>query len=439
MKPILKKLESEKIALIGLGSENYALLRFLIKHKFKGALTVYDKASAKELGARYKTLKKAKQITWRLGFPHYNEINNSSLILRSPGVFVSPALRKKLARAKIKISCPMQLFLELCPSNHTIGVTGTKGKGTTSSLIKAILEKGGKKAWLGGNIGIAPFEFIEKIKKKDWVILELSSFQLEDILQSPHIAVFTNFSPEHLAAADPHNDNYHVSLQKYWQAKLNIFAFQKKNDIAIINQSIRRPLPALASKIIRFASSDLPSQLQGEHNKENIAAAVAVAQNIGINAKAISAGILSFKGLPYRLEKITVKNGVTYYNDSLAGNPSGAMTALKAFSTPVILLAGGADKGARFNALAKLALKKTKAIVLLSGDATPKLKTALIKAGYNKKNIRLVHNMPQAIAAARAFAKPGDTILLSPACASFGLFKNYKDRGDQFNDCVRKG
>lgn len=435
----LTDLATENIAVVGLGSENFALLNFIYSKGTAFPITIFAFQSRTEMKKQYPALKNWRDITWIVSKPNFKQLKKYSLIFKSPGAFFSPLLRKQLKKSDIKITSPMQLFLDLCPSKNIIGVTGTKGKGTTSSLIEAVLKQAGKRVWIGGNIGVAPFNFITKIKKTDWVILELSSFQLEDITTSPHITVLTNFSAEHLAPADKNNPNYHPSLHHYWQSKFNLLRFQKKNDIAIINKKLQSKIKnKVKAKKIYFTTSPLSSNLPGDHNKENIAAAVAVAHVIGISEKAILSGVKSFKGLPYRLEKVTENNGVAYFNDSFATTPSATITALKAFQKPIILIAGGADKGSNFNQLVKIIKQKTKAIILFKGTALKKLQFALKKVAYKPSDIKIAGSMAEAIKQAREYTVSGDIVLMSPACASFGLFKNYKDRGEQFSKIVRK-
>ncbi len=435
----IAELAKQRIAMVGLGSENFALLNFIYSKDYTFPITIFAFQSRLEMEKQYPVLKSWTQITWIVSKPNFKQLKNYTLVLKSPGAFFSPQLRKQLQKSRVSITSAMQLFLDLCPTKNTIGVTGTKGKGTTSSLIEAIVKKAGKRVWLGGNIGVAPFSFITKIKKTDWVILELSSFQLEDITSSPHISVLTNFSAEHLAPADKNNPNYHPCLNHYWQSKLNLLRFQKKNDVAIINKKLQKKINnKIKAKKIFFTTSSLPSKLPGDHNKENVAAAEAVAKVIGVSDKTIIHALKNFKGLPFRLEKITEKNNVSYYNDSFATTPSATITALKAFNNPIILIAGGADKGSDFNQLAKIIKQKTKAVILFKGTALKKLQMAIKKVAYKPGNIKIAGSMAEAMQHANSLAVRGDIILMSPACASFGLFKNYKDRGEQFNKEVRK-
>jgi UDP-N-acetylmuramoylalanine--D-glutamate ligase len=449
MENILKKLQDKKIAILGLGIENYALIKYLLKNKINCEITVCDKRKFDKLAEikNFAFLQKIKKIKWRLGKNYDKNLAEFDILFRSPGWPLSklpPLLAKE--RAGVRLSSPMKLFFNLCPTRNIIGVTGTKGKGTTASLIYHILKKAGKKAWLGGNIGVAPFEFIDKIKKNDWVVLELSSFQLEDTAASPRIAVITNFHKEHLAPTDPNNPNYHKSLKDYRDAKLNIIQWQRKKDIAVINSKIKNQKSKiqfkmqnykLKSKVIYFTKSDLPSKLIGEHNEENIAAAVEVAKIVGINNEIIKKAVVNFNGLEHRLEFVKKINGVKYYNDSFATTPESAITALKSFAEPIVLLAGGAEKKSDFKQLAKEIKKRVQFMVLLDGKATPRLKKELTKANFPRNKMFLAKNIKQAVREAGKNAAKGGIVLLSPACASFGMFRNYKERGKLFKEEIK--
>ncbi len=441
----LKNLQNKKIALLGLGVENYAMLKFLLKQKVKAEFTICDQRNKEALGDKFTELAKNKAIGWKLGEEYNKGLYEFDILFRSPGwpIFCSGIQDGLRKNKKIILTSPVRLFLDLVPSKNIIGVTGTKGKGTTSTLIYDILKAAKKRVWLGGNIGIAPFEFLPKMKKGDWVVLELSSFQIEDATVSPRIAVITNFTKEHLAPADPNNPNYHKILRAYWEAKANILKWQKRGDYLIINsklQVIRNKqisnFKFPVSKIIYFTKSDLASKLLGEHNKENIAAAVAVAKVARIKNEIVKKAVAKFQGLEHRLEFVKEINGVKYFNDSFATTPEASITALKSFSSSVILLAGGADKGADFKEFAREIKKRVKYVVLLDGKATLRLQDGLKKIGFF--GMQTVSNIKDAVALAKSKAEPGDVILLSTACASFGMFKNYKERGILFKEEVDK-
>jgi UDP-N-acetylmuramoylalanine--D-glutamate ligase len=235
---ILKTLKSKKIAMLGLGIENYALVKYLLEQKVKCAITVIDSRSGEDLWKMYAFLKNKKNIAFKLCDNTDQHLDGFDLLFRSPGWPLRDPWIKKAEAMGVEVTSAIRLFFKLCPTGKIIGVTGTKGKGTTASLINAIIKEAGKTVWLGGNIGIAPFDFIDKIRKTDYVVLELSSFQLEDLDLSPHIAVITNFSREHLAPADPNNPNYHKNIHEYWLSKLNIIRWQKRHDFAVLNQRL---------------------------------------------------------------------------------------------------------------------------------------------------------------------------------------------------------
>ncbi len=455
----LSFLKNKKIAILGLGIENFALVNFLLGKKISNFFTIYDLRPPEKLGHKSQNLKN-KPVKWRVYRPASANFSKYDILFRSPGWPLFDENIQQAHKQGVIVSSPMQLFFQLCPSKNIIGVTGTKGKGTTSSLAAKMLAAAKRRVWLGGNIGIAPFGFIHKIKKNDWVVLELSSFQLEDLRFSPKIAVITNFYPEHLAAADPLNPNYHQSLRHYWQAKLNIVRWQKKSQATIANYNLKNKIARAkpAGKMYFFSyhnpradayfvNGDLvlletqfqaAVQVPGEHNKENIAAAALAARLAGAGLKHINSAISEFCGLEHRLELVANSNGVQYYNDSFATTPEAAITALRSFGQPIILLAGGAEKKSDFTALAKKIKEKAKFVILFKGSASPRLKKELVKAGFQPDKIKSANSMPAAVKLARQQARPGDIVLLSPACASFGLFNNYKERGKLFKQAVEK-
>jgi UDP-N-acetylmuramoylalanine--D-glutamate ligase len=482
IRPRRIRLGRKKIAILGLGIENYALLEFLLAKKinpvknkiFNGVnceITICDIRSKKELGDRYKKIvetHRGASIKWNLGKNYDKNLENYDIIFRVAGYPLTPLA--PLLKGGVVISSPTKLFFEICPTKNIIGVTGTNGKGTTSALIAAIFKAAGKRVFCGGNIGVAMFSFFSPapfgqskfnnfksqqnkknklpercgVKKNDWVVLELSSFQLEDLRQSPRIAVITNLTKDHLAPANPANPNFHKSMMDYLKAKTNIFAWQEKNDFAVVNKKLNlKNWQFGRAKKIFYSKSNLASRLVGEHNKENIAAAVEAAKIAGIKNNIIAKAVKNFKGLEYRTEFIKKINGVEYYNDSYSVSPDSAITALKSFEKPIVLIAGGADKGADFKSLAKVIKRKTKLVILLNHlgkpkQATPNLRREILKAGFIGKNIKSVYNMKEAVRFASEQAVAGDIILLSPACASFGMFKNYKERGRLFSEEVEK-
>ena len=467
----------QKVAVLGLGIENLALAKYLAARGEK--ITVCDSRNQEALGPRYAMLHKL-GVTFHLGPGYLNNLEDFNLLYRSPGLPLFQQELVQAAREGVKITSAMRLFLELCPC-PIIGVTGTKGKGTTSTLIYQILklhqEKLGRHAFLGGNIGIAPFEFIEDLQPEDRVVLELSSFQLEDFDRSVDIAVITNITEDHLAPADPLNPNYHKSRSGYIQAKTNLFRHQKPDGLVILNvtdPTSRELVPLVSGKLYTYGNSPQPSgawfvkqsngvyslfwnvkgkteliiesdsiQVRGEHNLLNIAAAALACHAAGADLNSIKAGISGYTGLEHRLEYVATVNDIQFFDDSFATAPDPTMVALKAFTEPIVLIAGGADKGNDYTLLGEAIVKSTVKTIVLIGTMGPKIGTAVRQAATRLKKTapNLVEGgvtMEEIFSKAVANANSGDVVLLSTACASFGLFKNYKERGDLFKAEVRR-
>jgi UDP-N-acetylmuramoylalanine--D-glutamate ligase len=463
-------------AVLGLGIENLALVKYLITQGEQA--TVCDSRDAAALGSRYYELKDC-GVSFRLGPDYLNDLTDFTEVFRSPGLPLFDPHIQQAKAAGVRITSAMRLFLDLCPCT-TIGVTGTKGKGTTSSLIYRILNlsraKKGYRAFLGGNIGIAPFAFLGELSANDVVVLELSSFQLEDFTKSVAIAVITNITEDHLAPADPVNPNYHQSRADYVAAKTNLFRHQSTSGVTILNMAdpTSRELQALVPGrlltygdrpqpkgawygeenniyTIRWNINGLPEQLitstsiqvRGEHNLLNIAAAALASRTAGADPESIREGISGYQGLEHRLEYVATVNQIQFFDDSFATAPDPTIVALKAFTEPIVLIAGGADKGADFSILAEAILERHVTAVILIGVTGPALgaKIREIAASSGQPAPELVdgcQNMTEIVTAAVAKARPGGVVLLSTACASFGMFRNYKERGDLFKNEVRR-
>lgn len=346
-------------------------------------------------------------------------------------------------------------FFNKCPAD-IIGVTGTKGKGTTSSLIASILEAAGKTVHLVGNIGTSALETLPTIKAADIVVFELSSFQLWDLKKSPQTAVILLIEPDHL--------NVHRDMDDYVAAKSNIRAYQTDDGLCVYHPT--NPLSAQAAhasdagQLVRYAVADDGGvyekdgyfcqneqqicskdalQLLGQHNVDNACAAITVAKHYGISNEAIEQGLKNFHGLEHRLEFVAEVDGVAYYNDSFSSAPSATIAAVLSFDIPEVLIVGGRDKGADFSELvAVLANRENLKKVLIVGEVRQKLHKLLTAAGLSEKlRVLDVQTMGEIVAAAKEEAASGDVIILSPACASFDMFRNFYDRGDQFRSIVQ--
>ncbi len=460
---IVKKNENLKIALLGFGLDNQALLKLLLKKRDTQEITICDKRP-KKLLAKIETESQKNnkvKINYRLEKDFNHNLFEFDILFRSPGWPIAcPGVQEALKSGSY-LSSALDVFFRLCPTKNIIGVTGTKGKGTTATLIHQIISNNLKnktlskksdtketrsKAWLGGNIGLSPLSFLEKLKEKDFVVLELSSFQLEDLKMSPKISVITNLFKEHLAPADPNNPNFHKSFNDYFKAKLNI-ALNEENELLIINQKLKDKFKTyeklLSSKksdkkIAYFQAANLKTKIKGDYNQENIAAAIEVAKALRISKNIYEKTVANFKNLEHRLELVAEKNKIKFFNNSFSTTPESTELDLLSFNSEIIQLAGGADKGANFKNLAKTIKKKVKFLILFPGEGSKKIELELKKINFSEKKIIKVKSMSEAISGAYSQAKPGDIILLSTACASFGLFKNYKERGNLFREGVKK-
>lgn len=341
-------------------------------------------------------------------------------------------------------------FFDKCPA-QIIGVTGSKGKGTTASFIASILEAAGKKVWLVGNIGLPALSILSKVQPDDIVVYELSSFQLWDIQKSPHTAVVLFIEQEHL--------DVHRNMDEYVEAKAQITRYQTSDDLLIFNENNQ-----YASQIAEASAArkvGYPSELtahihdgyfyngeqalcsvgvlktKGEHNHQNAVAAIDAIWQYTQDAAVIEAGLSSFEGLSHRLAYVATVNGVEYYDDSIATTPASAVAALRAFKdTPKVIILGGSYKGSDFSELAEeLTLHEVKA--LLIGTEAQRIATACEAAGFRNYEFIEDATMQNLTRRATELAQLGGVVLLSPASASFGLFKNYADRGDQFIAAVQ--
>lgn len=431
-----KKYQNKKVLILGLGLQGGGVGDARFFAEIGAQVTVTDLKSKKELASSLKKLQDLK-IKYVLGQHRNEDILNSDLIIRNASVpWNSPYLQ--LARQNnIPIEMDASLFAQYCPW-PVIGVTGTRGKTTTATLIYELLKGAGKNALLGGNVyGKATLPLLKKIddQQKGWVVLELSSWQLQAWRQaqiSPQISVITNLYPDHL--------NFYQSMADYIEDKKVILQFQKKKDYAVLNQDDEQ-VEVLAketkAKVVYFSKDDFPKdwslKLSGEHNLANASAAFQVGQLVDLSPREMQPVFTTFKGIEFRLEEIGIVDGVKYINDSTSTMPEATISALKTIETPVILIAGGASKNLPMKNLAQAVVKKVKAVVLLTGEGTEELKLEIEKAQGSKLITGNFKDLKKAVLAAKKIAQPGDTILFSPGCASFGMFSNEFERAREFN------
>lgn len=388
----------------------------------------------------------------KLGFDYLKSLDQYDLLVRTPSLHPRDIVATNPDSPDIlsKVTTVTEEFMKVCPSRNIIGVTGTKGKGTTSSLIAKMLETAGKKVHLGGNIGIPPLDMLNNnIQPDDWVVLELANFQLIDLRTSPHIAVCLMVEPEHL--------NWHSDMAEYMAAKQQLFAHQTPEDIAIYfadNDNSQQVASVSPGRLIPYFATpgatidngaiSISSQevcktdelkLLGKHNWQNACAAVTAVWQITQDFAALRLVLTSFTGLEHRLEFVREVEGVSYYDDSFGTTPETAIVAIEAFPGPKVVILGGSDKGATYDKLAETVVNNNVRAVVTIGDTGPAIRHALEQAGFGNI-IEGGSTMAEIIAAAKSQAEPGDVVLLSTGCASFGLFKNYKDRGEQFKQAV---
>lgn len=449
--------KGKSVAVIGLSVEGLDTVRFF---RSEGALVwCCDRRTKDELGKTYGQLKPLAG-GFQLGEYYLKGLDQFDYIVRTPGMNLRTPELISLQRHGKEITSSIKLFFTLCEA-PIIGVTGTKGKGTTSTLIAEMLKMGGRKVWLGGNVGTPLLSEVRKIKKTDIVVLELSSFQLEDTKESPHIAVVLRTTQEHLANQDKNASNFHESREAYVEAKKSIVRYQTADDVAILNaddptsSSFAKDTQA---RVLYFSRSDTSVgayeenhtvylrmngtaekvcdrsqiKLRGDHNLDNIAAASLAAKSAGVSLAAIQKASKEFKGLEHRLEDVKKVQGVLYVNDSFSTVPETAIAALESFTQPVILIAGGSEKGSDFTDMGKVINKGHVKALIAIGKMTGRIVTAAKAGGFKGKIITGLPNMHEIVAAASKEAVSGDVVLLSPACASFDMFTNYKERGKLF-------
>lgn len=458
----LKSFRNKKIIIMGLGLHGGGVGATKFFANLGVEILVTDLKSREELAPSLAQLKDFK-IEYILGGHRKEDFKNTDLIIKNPAVpFNSPFL--EVARNhKIPIETQTSLFFKLC-KGEIIGITGTKGKSTVGTLIYNFLKSEAEKVILAGNIRIAALEKLKEIKKDDQVILELSSFQLENLRMSPKIALITNILEDHL-------DRY-KNMKDYIRAKEEIFKSQKPEDFLILNYNdkICRSLAKKTKSQIYFYSKKKIKErdgfkmgayqkekkiyldkkqickiedikLKGVHNIENVLAAVTVAGIKKVSPEKIKNVLRKFKGLPFRLEFVKNINGVLFYNDTCATCPEATIAALNSFEKKVILIAGGAEKNLPFENLAKEIAEKVKILVLLEGEATKRLKgkvNEVLKKSKEKIPINTTKSMQEAVNLSFKMAKKRDIVLLSPACSSFGMFLHEFDRGAKFNKVVKE-
>ncbi|MGO0122019.1 UDP-N-acetylmuramoyl-L-alanine--D-glutamate ligase [Desulfothermobacter acidiphilus] len=439
------KLEGQKVLVIGAGKSGVAAARLLRRHGAE--VTLSDRHQVK-----VPPLPEGVQLL--LGT--YPPVQGFDFLVISPGVPQDEPPVQEARQLGLEVLGELELAYRWAKA-PIVAITGTNGKTTTTALTGAIVRASGKKVWVAGNIGIPLSEVVEEAAPQDLLVVEVSSFQLETAITfCPRVAVVLNLTSDHL---DRHGD-----MEAYRRAKARIFARQTAKEVTVLNYddpgvremaeetrgkvcffsarhklakgawveegTIRVRWEEVDGRVVRCASLALP----GVHNLENALAATAAAMVCRVPLEVIGKVLQNFPGVPHRLELVAEIGGVRYVNDSKGTNPDATVRALEAYDCPIVLIAGGRNKGSSFELLAAKIKEKVKALVLI-GEAAPFLAAAAAAAGV--KDITVAADLPTAVRQARDKAKPGEVVLLSPACASWDMFRSYEERGECFRQAVK--
>ncbi|MGQ9552774.1 MAG: UDP-N-acetylmuramoyl-L-alanine--D-glutamate ligase [Anaerolineae bacterium] len=437
------------VGIIGLGREGTALARFLLP--LGGRVVATDDKPVEQLAPEVRGLIQQGLVLYAGGL--HEAVLDTSCCFVSPGVPLDLPLVAEARARDLWLWNEPGLFLALCPA-VTVGVTGSSGKSTTSSLIAAIMRAAGRKTYLGGNIGLPLIEMVGDMLPQEVAVLELSSFQLELVQHSPDYALITNITPNHL--------DRHCSMDMYREAKAKIFTQQHPEDVLVLNADDARcqELANRAQSQVCWFSADgkvvegayihdgevvvqnagksncvcrvTEIKLLGQHNLANVLAASALCHNAGVDAGAIRMAVTDYSGLPHRLELVSVIDQVAYYNDSIATTPERSIAGMRSLDVPIVLLAGGRDKHLPWDAWLVEVRKRAKVVVVF-GESAAMLERILISAG---EHVERRDTMLEAANVAKQLAKPGDAILLSPGGTSFDEFRDFEERGDCFREWV---
>jgi len=440
-------LKGKKIAVLGLGVSNRPLVRLLLE--FGCDVLGCDRTPREKLDAEVLQLEK---MGCKLSVgDNYLDGVEADILFRTPGMHPGNPAIVSLAEKGAKVTSEMEVFFEVCPC-HLLAVTGSDGKTTTTTLVSEMLKAAGKTVWLGGNIGTPLLPLVRQMKPEDFAVVELSSFQLMDMTRSPRRAIVTNLAPNHL--------DIHKDMEEYVESKKNIFRYQDTNGLLILNADNAITAAFRGNGDTRFFSrkgeahvclkdgiicrggeavlntSDI--LLPGVHNIENYMAAIAMVEGL-VEDETIRHVAKNFGGVEHRIELVRVKDGVKYYNDSIASSPSRTIAGLRSFQEKVILIAGGYDKHIPYDVLGPEICEHVKH-VFLCGATAPQIRAAVENCADFHGQVQLTDcgNFENAVRTAAAAAKEGDIVLMSPASASFDEFKNFMVRGNFFKQIVKE-
>ena len=441
-------LQNKKVAVLGLGVSNRPLVRLLLE--FGCSVVGCDKTPRENLDAEVLQLE---QMGCKLHVGEdYLEGVEADVVFRTPGMHPGNPAIVALRSRGAQITSEMEVFFEVCPC-HLIAVTGSDGKTTTTTLISEMLKAAGKTVWLGGNIGTPLLPLVRKMQKEDYAVVELSSFQLMDMTRSPERALITNLAPNHL--------DIHKDMEGYVEAKKNIFRYQDSQGLLVLNGDNEITASFRGNGITRFFSRQgeayvclkdgvifregqpvLPVAdilIPGVHNVENYMAAIAMVEGL-VEDDVVRQVAKTFGGVEHRIELVRVKDGVKFYNDSIASSPSRTIAGLRSFPEKVILIAGGYDKHIPYDVLGPEICAHVKKL-FLGGATGEKIRQAVVNCPeYDPSALEIVDcgSFEPAVRAAAQAAKPGDVVLMSPASAAFDQFKNFMVRGDYYKKLVKE-
>ena len=449
----LKNLKGKRVAVMGIGVSNRPLIDLLLSAGID--VLACDKRERDAFGGLIEELE-SRGAACALGPDYLDRLTGVDVIFRTPGMRPDLPQLVKACEEGAELTSEMEVFLSVCPC-RIIAVTGSDGKTTTTSIIAGLLKASGYRTFVGGNIGNPLLSQAEEMRPDDMVVLELSSFQLLTMKQSPDIAVVTNLAPNHL--------DVHKGMEEYVEAKKNIFLHQSADSKVVLNadNEITAGFTAEAKgRVTLFSRQKNLGQgvwlkdgvilcdnrpvlaaedilIPGVHNVENYMAAIAAVDGL-VSDEVIRTFAKTFGGVPHRIELVREVDGVRYYNDSIASSPSRTIAGLRSFKQKVILIAGGYDKKIPYEELGPEILRSVK-ILILAGATGPKIRDAVTAAeGYEAEKPVILERetLRMAVHTARSVAEPGDIVLLSPASASFDQFKNFEERGNAFKDFVNQ-
>ena len=465
-------LAGKKITIMGLGrfGGGSGAARFFAQHGSQVVVT--DLAQSQTLTESIQGLADLPNITFHLGAHRDEDFTTADAVVVNPAVPLDSPFLALANRAGVLLTAEMNIFFRLCPA-RIVGVTGSNGKSTTTAMIGSVFSAAQKaqqsdfrRVFVGGNIGHSLLAELDRITSTDIVIVELSSFQLEALAVegiSPHVAVWTNFSANHL--------DHHGTIDAYREAKRNIFRFQSPQDALIYNaddvgSEFLSSDPAVRSRRVVFSLQDSSADacladgcltlryppgsrveklldlkdmpVPGRHNVANALAAACVGAQFNLSCATVAQGLRTFRSLPHRLELVATVDGVSYYDDSVATTPESALVGLNSFDSPPIIILGGKDKGAKFDMLLNACIKKCYGVICL-GEIRDILLQQLLDLRGPKRlpHIIGVDSLEQAVLSAASLAKHGQAVLLSPACSSYDMFTNFTHRGQRFAEIVR--